>query len=150
MGRSFKRKWHTVQFRTWEDAQLTHDDALFLFLLQDRPAARRAGGPGTRSNATAEGDEGNAPIDAWLAVVDREVETVRIALWIPVSAMEDLAHQAQVEGIPIGTLAGRRLAEALLSFPLNPQLSAGEVLTLHAATGLDEEGQPCFTVILPQ
>ena len=21
---------------------------------------------------------------------------------------------------------------------------------LHAATGLDEEGQPCFTVILPQ
>ncbi|WCE92897.1 hypothetical protein AAE485_13975 [Acidithiobacillus ferriphilus] len=26
---------------------------------------------------------------------------------------------------------------------------AGEFITLHAATGLDEEGQPCFTITLP-
>jgi len=62
---------------------------------------------------------------------------VRIVVWMPVSAMEGLAHQAQVEGIPKETLAGRRLAEAVLSFLLDPVLPAGEVLTLHAAAGLD-------------
>ena len=77
------------------------------------------------------------------------METVRIALWIPVSAMEGLAHQAQVEGIPMGTLAGRRLAEAVLSLHPRQGLSLREVITLHAATGLDEEGRPCFIVTVP-
>lgn len=76
-------------------------------------------------------------------------ETVRIEVWIPECAMEGLAHQARVEGIPAGTLAGRLLAEAILSLPLAPRASRGEVITLHAATGLDERGRPCFTVTLP-
>ena len=76
-------------------------------------------------------------------------ETVRIAVWIPVSAMEGLARHAQAEGIPAGTLAGRRLAEVLLSFLLDPSLSVGEVLTLHAAAGLDGKERPCFTVTVP-
>ena len=82
-----------------------------------------------------------------LAVIDREREKVRIVVWIPVSAMEGLAHQAQVEGIPMGTLAGRRLAEAILSFLLfGPGAPSRGVLTLHAAAGLDQKGDLCFTV----
>ena len=49
----------------------------------------------------------------------------------------------------MGMLAGRLLAEAILSLPPRQGLSPREVITQHAATGLDEEGQPCFTITVP-
>ena len=75
------------QVRSLEDVGICHD-ALFLFLLQGGGDLFRHGGLEgrlaviidrlqnvlealeTRSNATATGDEGNAPTDTWLAAVD--------------------------------------------------------------------------------
>ena len=42
----------------------------------------------------------------------------------------------------MGTLAGRLLAEAILSLPLRQGLSPREAITLHAATGLDDSALP--------
>ncbi|MHB8249626.1 MAG: hypothetical protein ACYDCX_12185 [Acidithiobacillus sp.] len=71
-----------------------------------------------------------------MIAASRALKTVRIEVWIAESAMESLARHADAEGIP----AGRRLAEALLSFLLDPRLSSGEVITLHVAEG--EHGRP--------
>ncbi|MBU2858656.1 hypothetical protein HF289_17935 [Acidithiobacillus ferrooxidans] len=46
--------------------------------------------------------------------------------------MASLVRHAKAEGISAGTLAGRRLADAILSFPLRQGLSSEDVITLHA------------------
>ncbi|ACH84327.1 hypothetical protein F6A13_11130 [Acidithiobacillus sp. 'AMD consortium'] len=62
--------------------------------------------------------------------------------------MKSFTRHAQTEGISPGTLAGRLLAEAVLALPPRQGLSSGEIITLHAAIGLDKGDRPRFTVTL--